>query len=70
MLPGAPALLGCIVAGGPAPLIAVALLARYGSGYAVAGYIFVSAIVSSDDDFEPRTDLNQPVGCLQVLTAN
>jgi hypothetical protein len=34
------------VAGGPAPLIAVALLAQYGSGYAVAGYIFVSAIAS------------------------
>ena len=38
--------LASVVAGGPAPLIAVALLARYGSGYAVAGYIFVSAIVS------------------------
>jgi metabolite-proton symporter len=38
--------LASIVAGGPAPLIAVALLAHYGSGYAVAGYIFVSAIAS------------------------
>ena len=37
--------LASTVAGGPAPLIAVALLAQYGSGYAVAGYIFVSAIV-------------------------
>ena len=25
---------------------------------------------NSDDDFEPRTDLSQPVGCLPVLTAN
>jgi metabolite-proton symporter len=38
--------LASIVAGGPAPLIAVALLAQYGSGYAVAGYILVSAIAS------------------------
>src|SRR5262245_54317743 len=38
--------LASVVAGGPAPLIAVALLAHYGSGYAVAGYIFVSAIAS------------------------
>jgi MFS family permease len=38
--------LASVVAGGPAPLIAVALLAQYGSGYAVAGYIFVSAIAS------------------------
>jgi metabolite-proton symporter len=38
--------LASIVAGGPAPLIGVALLAQYGSGYAVAGYIFVSAIAS------------------------
>jgi MFS family permease len=38
--------LASIVAGGPAPLIAVALLAQYGSGYAVAGYIFVSTIAS------------------------
>ena len=38
--------LASVVAAGPAPLIAVALLAQYGSGYAVAGYIFVSAIAS------------------------
>ena len=25
---------------------------------------------NSDDDFEPRTDLNQPVGGLPVKTAN
>jgi hypothetical protein len=39
-------LLSLLRASGPAPLIAVALLAQYGSGYAVAGYIFVSAIAS------------------------
>ena len=38
--------LASIVAGGPAPPIAVTLLAQYGSGYAVAAYIFVSAIAS------------------------
>ena len=38
--------LASVIAGGPAPLIAAALLARFGSGYAVGGYIFVSAIAS------------------------
>jgi len=27
-------------------------------------------VKSSDDDFEPGTDLNQPVGGLTALTAN
>jgi hypothetical protein len=35
-----------IIAGGPAPLIATALLASFGSGYAVAIYILFCAIVS------------------------
>ena len=35
-----------MIAGGPAPLIATALLASTGSGYSVAIYIFVCAIVS------------------------
>jgi MFS family permease len=35
-----------IVAGRPAPLIATALLAAYGSGYPIAGYIFFCALVS------------------------
>ncbi len=35
-----------IIAGGPAPLIATALLATYHSGYAIAGYIAACAIVS------------------------
>jgi MFS family permease len=35
-----------IIAGGPAPLIATALLAAYGSGYAVAVYILICAAVS------------------------
>jgi MFS family permease len=38
--------LASITAGGPAPLIATALLAATGSGYAIAGYIAVAAIVS------------------------
>jgi len=38
--------LASIVAGGPAPLIATALLAAYGSGYPIAGYIFLCAVVS------------------------
>ena len=35
-----------IVAGGPAPLIATALFAKYKSGYAIAAYILVLAIVT------------------------
>jgi MFS family permease len=38
--------LSSVVAGGPAPLIATALFAAYGSGYAVALYILFCAIVS------------------------
>jgi metabolite-proton symporter len=38
--------LASVIAGGPAPLIATALFARYGSGYAVALYIFVCALIS------------------------
>ncbi len=35
-----------IIAGGPAPIIATALLAWTGSGYAVALYIFLRAVIS------------------------
>ena len=35
-----------IIAGGPAPLIATALFARYNSGYAIAGYILACSIIS------------------------
>jgi MFS family permease len=38
--------LASIVAGGPAPFIATALLAAYGSGYAVAMYIVVCSAIS------------------------
>jgi MFS family permease len=38
--------LASLTAGGPAPIIATALLAAYGSGYAVAVYIAVMAIIS------------------------
>jgi len=38
--------LSSIVSGGPAPLIATALLAAFGSGYVIALYILVCAIVS------------------------
>ena len=38
--------LASITAGGPAPLIATALLATYGSGYAVAVYVAITAVVS------------------------
>jgi MFS family permease len=38
--------LASVIAGGPAPLIATALLAYFHSGFAVAGYIFVCAVIS------------------------
>jgi MFS family permease len=38
--------LASVTAGGPAPLIATALLAAYGSGYAIAAYIALCAIIS------------------------
>jgi MFS family permease len=38
--------LASVIAGGPAPLIATALFAYYHSGYAIAVYIFVCALVS------------------------
>jgi MFS family permease len=38
--------LSSIIAGGPAPIIATALFAAYGSGYAVAIYIAACAVVS------------------------
>jgi metabolite-proton symporter len=38
--------LASIIAGGPAPLIATALLARYHSGYAIAAFILLCAVIS------------------------
>ena len=38
--------LASIFAGGPAPLIATALLARYHSGYAIALYLLACAVIS------------------------
>jgi MFS family permease len=38
--------LASIVAGGPAPFIATALLAAYGSGFAVAAYILACCVIS------------------------
>ena len=39
--------LASVIAGGPAPLIATALFARYHSGYAIAGYILVCGVLSA-----------------------
>jgi metabolite-proton symporter len=38
--------LASVIAGGPAPLIAAALFAKYKSGYAIAGYILACSIIS------------------------
>ncbi len=38
--------LASLTAGGPAPLIATALLAAYGSGYVIAAYIALCAVIS------------------------
>ena len=37
---------GLVFAGGPAPLIATALFAEFRSGYAIALYILVCAVIS------------------------
>jgi MFS family permease len=38
--------LTAIVAGGPAPIVATALLAKYGSGFAIAAYLLVCCTIS------------------------
>ena len=38
--------LASVIAGGPAPLIAAALFARYHSGYAIAWYVMFCAVLS------------------------
>jgi hypothetical protein len=38
--------LASVIAGGPAPLIATALFARYHSGYAIAMYILACGVIS------------------------
>ena len=38
--------LASVIAGGPAPLIAAAVFARYHSGYAIAVYILICALLS------------------------
>ena len=38
--------LASVIAGGPAPLIAAALFAHYGSGYAIAAYILLCGLLS------------------------
>jgi len=38
--------LASVIAGGPAPLIAAALFAEFKSGYSIAAYILVCAIIS------------------------
>jgi len=38
--------LASIIAGGPAPIIATALFAAYHTGYAIAGYIAVLAVIT------------------------
>lgn len=50
--------LASLIARGPAPLIATALLAHYASGYAIAGFIFLCAAISvvSTAMLEDRTN--------------
>ena len=38
--------LASVIAGGPAPLIATALFAAYGSGYAISVYIAICSVIS------------------------
>src|SRR5499433_540701 len=63
--------LASVVAGGPAPLIATALFAAYGSGYVVALYILFCAIVSiSATAFLPdytNRDISQEHGVTDLV---
>src|SRR5579883_1909328 len=53
--------LASIIAGGPAPLIATALLAAYGSGYVIGAYIAVCAIVSIIATLMMRDNTNRDI---------
>ena len=63
--------LSSVIAGGPAPLIATALFAAFGSGYAVALYILFCAIVSiSATAFLPdytNRDISQEHDALEAV---
>ena len=58
--------LASITAGGPAPLIATALFARYHSGYAIAAYLAACGVISAiatrylPDRTNQRLDENRP----------
>ena len=60
-----------MIAGGPAPLIATALLAAFGSGYVIALYILFCAIVSiSASAFLPdytNRDISRERGASDLL---
>jgi hypothetical protein len=53
--------LASVIAGGPAPLIAAWLFARYGSGYAIAAYILLCAILSLISTAMLRDYTNQDI---------
>jgi MFS family permease len=71
--------LASIVAGGPAPLIATALFAATGSGYAVASYILFCAVVSvsataflpdfTNRDISQEYDVPQPAPQVAASTS-
>ena len=50
-----------IIAGGPAPIIATALLATYNTGYAVAFYVAFCAIVSFLSTLVLRDSTNKSI---------
>ena len=67
--------LASVIAGGPAPLIAAWLFAQYGSGYAIAAYILVCAIISlistamlkdyTNRDISQEYELTDPVRAIK-----
>jgi hypothetical protein len=61
--------LASLIAGGPAPLIATALLASTGSGYSVAIYILVCAIVSISATIFLPDYTNQDISQEEAYTA-
>src|SRR5262244_1765122 len=53
--------LASVIAGGPAPLIAAWLLARFGTGYAIAGYIALCSLISLAATAALRDYTNQDI---------
>lgn len=62
--------LASVIAGGPAPLIAAWLFAKYGSGYAIAGYILFCEVLSLISTAMLKDYTNQDISQEYTCTLN